>query len=49
MDCGVQNAMLSVAPGNDAAAQQSLSTASLFPPTDTDQAQFEADKRAVYK
>ncbi|KAK5638264.1 hypothetical protein RI129_012559 [Pyrocoelia pectoralis] len=49
MDCGVQNAMLSVAPGSDAAAQQPLPAAALFPTSDGDQAQFEADKRAVYK
>ncbi|KAB0791585.1 hypothetical protein PPYR_03385 [Photinus pyralis] len=49
MDCGVQSAMLSVAPGSDAAAQQPLSAAALFPTSEGDQAQFEADKRAVYK
>ncbi|KAF5286185.1 hypothetical protein FQA39_LY16355 [Lamprigera yunnana] len=41
--------MLSVAPGNDAAAQQPLPAAGLFPSTDGDQAQYEADKRSVYK
>ncbi|CAH0548612.1 unnamed protein product [Brassicogethes aeneus] len=53
MECGVQSAMLSVPPvGADAAAviqQAAIPPAALFAPPDTDQAQFEADKRAVYK
>lgn len=48
MDCGVQSAMLSVPPGAETGPQQTLATA-VFAPPDTDQAQFEADKRAVYK
>nr|XP_008196118.1 PREDICTED: homeobox protein PKNOX2 isoform X1 [Tribolium castaneum] len=47
MECGVQSAMISVPPGGDS-VPQSLAT-SVFPPPDSDQAQFEADKRAVYK
>lgn len=56
MDCGVQSAMLSVppvpeppAPQQQQQQQQQLPTNSVFAPPDTDQAQFEADKRAVYK
>nr|XP_022899732.1 homeobox protein PKNOX2-like [Onthophagus taurus] len=48
MDCGVQSTMLSVPPSGDSVPQQPLSAA-VFAPPDTDQAQFEADKRAVYK
>ncbi|XP_017779238.1 PREDICTED: homeobox protein Meis3-like [Nicrophorus vespilloides] len=57
MDSGVKNTkktttttttMLSVATGGDSVPQQPLA-ASVFPTTDSDQAQFEADKRAVYK
>ncbi|GJQ85926.1 hypothetical protein Trydic_g21776 [Trypoxylus dichotomus] len=40
--------MLSVPPGGDSGPQQPLAAA-VFAPPDTDQAQFEADKRAVYK
>lgn len=47
MEC-VQSAMLSVPPGSDSGPQQPLAT-TVFSPGDTDQAQFEADKRAVYK
>ncbi|KAJ8967017.1 hypothetical protein NQ314_003134 [Rhamnusium bicolor] len=47
MECGVQSAMLSVPPVGDAGVQQPLPAA--FTPPDSDQAQFEADKRAVYK
>ncbi|KAJ8956362.1 hypothetical protein NQ318_015100 [Aromia moschata] len=47
MECGVQSAMLSVPPVGDSAVQQPLPAA--FSPSETDQAQFEADKRAVYK
>lgn len=46
MDC-VQSVMLSVPPVGEAAVQQPLSAA--YSPSDSDQAQFEADKRAVYK
>lgn len=52
MDCGVQSAMLSVPPVPEPAApqqQQPLAANAVFAPPDTDQAQFEADKRAVYK
>lgn len=48
MECGVQSAMLSVPPGGDTGVQATL-PAAVFAPPDTDQAQFEADKRAVYK
>lgn len=48
MDCGVQSAMLSVPPVGDAGIQQAIPP-TVFAPPDTDQAQFEADKRAVYK
>ena len=48
MDCGVQSAMLSVPPGGETGTQQSLA-ASVFAPPSIDQAQVEADKRAVYK
>lgn len=47
MECGVQSAMISVPPAGDS-GPQSLAT-TVFPATDVDQAQFEADKRAVYK
>lgn len=47
MECGIQSTMLSVGPGPTAEAGP-LSTA-VFAPPDTDQAQFEADKRSVYK
>lgn len=46
MDC-VESAMLSVPPVGEAALQQPLSAP--YSPSDSDQAQFEADKRAVYK
>lgn len=46
MDC-VDSAMLSVPPVGEAAVQQPLSAA--YSPSESDQAQFEADKRAVYK
>lgn len=53
MDCGVQSAMLSVPPVSEppapASQQQNLASTAVFAPPDTDQAQFEADKRAVYK
>lgn len=55
MDCGVQSAaMLSVPPAvteppAPPTQQQTLATNAVFAPPDTDQAQFEADKRAVYK
>ncbi|XP_018323581.1 homeobox protein PKNOX1-like [Agrilus planipennis] len=49
MECGVQGGMLSVPPGGDNGPQPTLPSTSLFAPPDTDQAQFEADKRAVYK
>lgn len=52
MECGIQRAMLSVPPvavGADHSPQQQPISASVFAPPDTDQAQFEADKRAVYK
>ncbi|CAG9857694.1 unnamed protein product [Phyllotreta striolata] len=45
MECGVQSAMLSVPP--ETGVQQPLPA--VYSPTDADQAQFEADKRAVYK
>ncbi|XP_045468460.1 homeobox protein PKNOX2-like isoform X2 [Harmonia axyridis] len=48
MDCGIQSAILSVAPGADPGAQPALTT-TVFAPPDVDQAQFEADKRSVYK
>ncbi|XP_044763449.1 homeobox protein PKNOX2-like [Coccinella septempunctata] len=48
MDCGIQSAILSVAPGADPGPQPGLTT-SVFAPPDVDQAQFEADKRSVYK
>ncbi|XP_050502476.1 homeobox protein PKNOX1-like [Diabrotica virgifera virgifera] len=47
MECGVQSAMLSVPPVGESGVQQSLPA--VYSPTDADQAQFEADKRAVYK
>lgn len=50
MDCGVEAVgMLNVGPGvgPEAGPQQPLPTG--YSPPDTDQAQFEADKRAVYK
>ncbi|CAH1118560.1 unnamed protein product [Phaedon cochleariae] len=47
MECGVQSAMLSVPPVGDAGVPQPLPAA--YSPTEADQAQFEADKRAVYK
>lgn len=47
MEC-VQSAMLSVPPVTDSGPQQPLAT-TVFASSDTDQAQFEADKRAVYK
>lgn len=50
MECGVQSAMLSVPPGSSEPGVQPASLpAAVFAPPDTDQAQFEADKRAVYK
>lgn len=52
MDCGVQSAMLSVPPVSEPSAPpqpQQLPPNTVFAPPDTDQAQFEADKRAVYK
>lgn len=51
MDCGVQSAMLSVPPVSEPSAppSQQLPGTAVFAPPDTDQAQFEADKRAVYK
>lgn len=50
MDCGIQSAMLSVPPVGEPVVQQPpLAAAAVFAPPDTDQAQFEADKRAVYK
>ncbi|KAL3270726.1 hypothetical protein HHI36_021252 [Cryptolaemus montrouzieri] len=48
MECGIQSAILSVAPGADNGPQSNLASA-VFAPPDTDQAQFEADKRSVYK
>ncbi|KAJ8916551.1 hypothetical protein NQ315_000193 [Exocentrus adspersus] len=48
MECGVQGAMLSVPPPVGEAGVQQPLPASYSPP-DADQAQFEADKRAVYK
>lgn len=59
MQCGVEKSgggvvsgagdiMLNVQPGADGASAQTLNTAG-YAPADTDQAQFEADKRAVYK
>ncbi|KAK9892491.1 hypothetical protein WA026_020481 [Henosepilachna vigintioctopunctata] len=48
MDCGIQSAILSVAPVADTGPQPSLAS-TVFAPPDTDQAQFEADKRSVYK
>lgn len=55
MDCG--SAMLSVpppvseppAPPPPQQQQSALAASAVFAPPDTDQAQFEADKRAVYK
>jgi hypothetical protein len=47
MECGVQSAMISVPPAADSVPQTLATT--VFPPADSDQAQFEADKRAVYK
>ncbi|KAJ8980379.1 hypothetical protein NQ317_009373 [Molorchus minor] len=46
MECGVQSAMLSVQPV-DSGVQPPLAAA--YSPSESDQAQFEADKRAVYK
>lgn len=46
MDC-VESVMLSVPPVAEAALQQPLSAP--YSPSESDQAQFEADKRAVYK
>jgi hypothetical protein len=43
----VQSAMISVPPAADSVPQTLATT--VFPPADSDQAQFEADKRAVYK
>lgn len=55
MDCGVEGrgsgakgAMLNVPPGADGAQPPNLTTA-VYAPPESDQAQFEADKRAVYK
>lgn len=48
MDCGIQSAILSVPPGADPGSQPPLTT-TVFAPPDVDQAQFEADKRSVYK
>ncbi|XP_018567417.1 homeobox protein PKNOX2-like [Anoplophora glabripennis] len=47
MECGIQSAMLSVPPVGDAGVQQPLPAS--YSPSEADQAQFEADKRAVYK
>lgn len=46
MDC-VKSVMLSVPPVGEAAVQQPLSAA--YSPSESEQAQFEADKRSVYK
>lgn len=48
MEC-VQSAMLSVPPVTTDSGPQQPIAPTVFPPPDTDQAQFEADKRAVYK
>lgn len=49
MDCGVQSAMLSVPEPPAPPTTQQQPQNAVFAPPDTDQAQFEADKRAVYK